>query len=104
MSLTAVVRFELSRRFRPGSVLLPYLAFLALHVVGTVWDLDSDGMFGYGFLAALGVGVRPGLREDASAGFARLLTVNLVHPRTLAAGRVASWSLWVAGLGLWAAF
>jgi hypothetical protein len=102
MSLSAVVRFEIGRRFRPGNVALPYLLFLGLHLLGTAWHLDSDGMFGYAFLSALGVGVRPGLREDASSGFARLLTVNLGRPMTLAMGRVASWSVWIVGLGIWA--
>jgi hypothetical protein len=101
MRLSSLVRFETARRIHPRWLVLPWSAFLSIHWIGAANGLDSDGLFGYAFLAALGVGLSPRIREDAERGFSRLCAVSLTDPRSMASARLASWVAWILLLGLW---
>ncbi len=101
MRVTSLVRFEVGRRLHAQRLALPWSLFLSIHWIGAANGLDSDGLFGYAFLAALGTGVQPRLREDADSGFSRLCAVSLAGARPLASARLASWLAWIVLLGLW---
>jgi hypothetical protein len=101
MRLTSLIRFETGRRLHPTRLALPFSVFLAIHWIGAGNGLDSDGLFGYAFLAALGMGLQPDLRGDADRGFSSFCAVSLAGPRLLASARLASWVAWTLLLGVW---
>lgn len=101
MRVTSLMRFEAGRRLHPRRLVLPWSVLLSIHWIGAAHGLDSDGLFGYAFLAALGVGFEPRLREDADRGFSRLCAVSLASPSLLASARLVSWLAWIVLLGLW---
>lgn len=102
MRLIPLLRFETARRLRPGGLALCWGIFLSIHWIGAANGLDSDGLFGYAFLAALGIGFQPGLRNDAERGFSRLCAVSLFSAPALATARLVSWLVWLGLLGMWA--